>query len=338
MQCWKCGGQTVGGVCTLCGGRESDRKPAVTPAGKALRYVYDKFGAKRTLTENGVLVRCLGDVLPEDAELRQALMAALAAGAGREFYAVLESNQPLTDATFQGLERVLQAAGLEEKETHAALVTLRDMAGCGVPASSQPQPAPQPVPNRPMERPKVQSAPVERPKYSQEQPRQAPAPKPVQTHVDMGWHDVLCKRLWWIAAVTGLLFLFYFSQYPYGQDILPEGLLEIRLCLTVVFLSWGFIVRKRLSSLVSKAYNHIMLYLAAVFAVDFSLVSELTTNSYFFCFVEYYQSKATGYEEFTGLAWAYWIYGAVCVVLLALTAYTCWYYKNPQRRALFDQK
>lgn len=340
MQCWKCGGQTVGGVCTLCGCRESDRKPAVTPAGKAMRYVYDKFGAKRALTENGVLVRCLGDVLPEETELRRALTEAFAAGAGREFYALLESNQPLTDASFQGLVQVLRAAGLQEKDAHAALVALWDMVGCGTPAASQPapQPAPQPVPNRPVERPKVQPEPVERPKYAQEQPRQTPAPKPMQANVNMGWHDLLCKVVWWIAAVTGLLFLFYFSQYPYGQDILPSGLLEMRACFTVIFLIWGFFVRKQLSSLVSKAYLRIRGYLAAVFVVDLSVVGELTTNSYFFCFVEYYQSKATGYEEFTGLTWAYWIYRVVCVVLLALTAYTYWYYKDPQRRALFDQK
>ncbi len=157
MQCWRCSGQVVNGVCTLCGCREGDRKPAVTENGKMLRYVYDKFGAKRTLTEDGLLVRCLADVLPDEIELRRALTAAFAAGAGREFYAVLETNQPLTDATFQGLVRVLRAIDLPEDDARAVLVSLWDMAGCGVPQSGEapvpPQPSPPPVPVTPQERP-----------------------------------------------------------------------------------------------------------------------------------------------------------------------------------------
>ena len=182
MQCWKCGGQTVGGVCTLCGGRERDRIPAATPAGRALRYVYDKFGAKRTLTEDGLLARCLTDVLPDEIELRRALTAAFAAGAGREFYAVLETNQPLTEATFQGLVRVLRAAELTEEDARAVLVSLWDMAGCGAPQNREPPVLPHPshptTPQVPPER-SMREVPREVP---QERPREiAQRPAPVQT-------------------------------------------------------------------------------------------------------------------------------------------------------------
>ncbi|MBR3765241.1 MAG: hypothetical protein IKK57_11930 [Clostridia bacterium] len=173
MQCWKCGGQAVSGVCTMCGVRERDRRPAATPVGKALRYVYDKFGAKRTLTEDGLLERCLPDVLPEEPELRLALSVAFAAGAGREFYAVLETNQTLTEATFQGLVRVLQAADLSEEDARAVLVSLWDMAGCGAPQGSTPQqPDPPPAREIPRERP-MREEPQRQPEISK---RSASAP------------------------------------------------------------------------------------------------------------------------------------------------------------------
>lgn len=337
MQCWKCGGQTAGGVCTLCGARERDRIPAATPAGKALRYVYDKFGVKRTLTENGVLVRCLGDVLPEEPELRQALTEAFAAGAGREFYAVLESNQPMTDASFQGLVRVLRAAGLSEKDAHTVLVTLWDMAGCGAPASTQPAPGPasQPVPKRPVEQPKYQ--PVERPKYPQEQKMETPAPEPVQANVDMVWHDLLCKVVWWLAPLVGLALLSWIDAYPYGEG-LPKGPVESRMVFTAIFLLWGFFIRKKLSGLLPNAYGQPSMYLTAIGALDAIHVIDLYNDSDFHSQVEYYRSGATGCEEFAGLAWLFWIYCGVCGVLIALAVYTGNYYKDPRRRKLFDQK
>lgn len=173
MQCWRCSGQVVNDRCTLCGCAASSRKPAVTETGRMLRYVYDKFGAKRTLTEEGLLARCLTDVLPDEIELRRALAASFAAGAGREFYAVLETNQPLTEATFQGLVRVLQTAELPEEDARAVLVNLWDMAGCGVPQSSEPpvppRPSPPPTPQAPPERP-MREVPREKPQEIAQRP------------------------------------------------------------------------------------------------------------------------------------------------------------------------
>lgn len=345
MQCWKCGGQTVGGVCTLCGGREGDRIPAATPAGRALRYVYDKFGARRTLTEDGVLVRCLGDVLPDEPELRRALTEAFAAGAGREFYAVLESNQPLTDASFQGLVRVLRAAEMSEKDAHTVLVTLWDMAGCGAPASTQPAPGPasQPVPNRPVEQPKYQPAeqpkyqPVERPMHPRTQKAETPAPEPVKANVDMRWHNLMCKVVWWLAPLLGLALLCGIDAYPYGEG-LPDGPVQSRLVFTAIFLLWGFFVCKKLSGLQPNAYGLPAVYLTAIGALDAIHVIDLYNDSDFYSLVEYYQSGVTGCEEFAGLAWLFWLYCGACGVLFALAMYTGSYYKDPQRRALFDQK
>lgn len=140
MQCWKCSGQVVDGVCILCGCLQNSRKPAVTDIGRMLRYVYDKFGAQRTLTEDGLLVRCLPDILPDEIELRQALTAAMRLGAGQEFYALLSTNQPLNDATFQRLVNALQAAELSENDACLALASLWEMAGCGTPLISDAQP------------------------------------------------------------------------------------------------------------------------------------------------------------------------------------------------------
>lgn len=140
MQCWKCSGQVVDGICTLCGCLQSSRKSAVTDIGRMLRYVYDKFGAQRTLTEDGLLVRCLPDILPDEIELRQALTAAMRLGAGQEFYALLSTNHPLNDATFQRLVNALQAADLSENDARLALASLWEMAGCGTPSNSAAQP------------------------------------------------------------------------------------------------------------------------------------------------------------------------------------------------------
>lgn len=207
MQCWRCSGQVVNGICTLCGCREGDRKPAVTENGRMLRYVYDKFGARRTLTEDGLMVRCLADVLPDEIELRRALTAAFAAGAGQEFYAVLETNQPLTEAIYQGLVRVLEVAELAEDDARAVLVTLWDMAGCGVPQSSlPPQLSPEPAPVTPRERPMQEQSRQIQPEISRQ-----PGPVAGQTLASLG-NVVLADATHGLNAMkgngrSGMLFL-----------------------------------------------------------------------------------------------------------------------------------
>ncbi len=139
MSCWKCDGQVVNDRCTLCGCVQSTRKPAETDAGKALRYVYDKFGARRTLTEDGLLFRCLADVLPLEPELRKGIRAALNGGIGRELFHLLESNTPMDANARIGLRAMIEAStGIMSTEMLLEVMNaLLDMVGFGAPTSMQ---------------------------------------------------------------------------------------------------------------------------------------------------------------------------------------------------------
>ena len=179
MPCWRCGEQVVNGICTMCGCPENTRKPATTESGKKLRYVYDKFGAKRTLTEDNLLIRCLPDILPDEIELRLALAAVMRVGAGRECYAVLENRQLITDASFDGVRLVLRSSGLSEKEGEEVLEALRDMIGCGTSNSNADD---DPVPPRPTPQPPVPPIPSidEKPKENLQKAREVSQKRPTR--------------------------------------------------------------------------------------------------------------------------------------------------------------
>ena len=142
MGCWKCGEPTVGGVCSVCGCLESSRLPALSENGRMLRYVYDKFGSRRTLTEDGLFVRCLADMLPDEIELRRVMTKAFDAGVGRALYALLADHSPLTDASCQGVEQIMRRVGISDEDGRNMLVTLWDMIGCGIPTVAVPDPVP----------------------------------------------------------------------------------------------------------------------------------------------------------------------------------------------------
>lgn len=194
MSCWKCDGQVVNDHCTLCGCVQSTRKSAETDAGKALRYVYDKFGAKRTLTEDGLLSRCLADVLPLEPELRKGIRAALKGGIGRELFHLLESNTPMdANARTELLAMLSSSTDIMSTEMPLEVMNaLLDMVGFGASASMSKKPGPAKVVQDPPPKPKVipSSETPERPMHPNppnphETSMVTPVPLAVLYHVDV---------------------------------------------------------------------------------------------------------------------------------------------------------
>lgn len=238
MGCWKCGEPTVGGACSVCGCLESSRLPALSENGRMLRYVYDKFGSRRTLTEDGLFVRCLADMLPDEVELRRALTKAFDAGAGRALYAILAANMPLTDASYQGVVQIMRQVGIGDEDGRNMLAALCEMIGCVAPTIAVHDPMPvtpqngtnqsghhqiswdsqfQTVPPRPVVRPVAQPV---------KQPVVQPAVQTSQTIIAQLANVVLADATHGINAMksngqTGVLFLrqdgvamhFYVSKF-----------------------------------------------------------------------------------------------------------------------------
>ena len=116
MKCWKCGKDLTDGTgsCVYC---EADQKRSlpVTQVGKALRSLYDRYGAKTVLTNGAYLVSGLGDLVGEEKKLRNQLKMAMDAGIGRVYLEQLEKGTP--DADFDRRVKLLLAddAGLNDK-------------------------------------------------------------------------------------------------------------------------------------------------------------------------------------------------------------------------------
>ena len=117
MKCWKCGEENVLGsnTCVFCGASQKDRSTAVTEVGKAMRMLYDQYGAQTTLTNSAYLVNGLGDLTQDSKKLRNQMKMALDAGLGRLYLEQIPSGAP--DGSFDArVKRLLtEDAGLNEK-------------------------------------------------------------------------------------------------------------------------------------------------------------------------------------------------------------------------------
>ena len=116
MKCWKCGKECEDFAvnCPDCGVSLS-RKTPETEIGRAMRMLYDRYGAEKVLTNSAYLVNGLGDLTDGTKKIRNQLNMAMDAGLGRMYLDQVHMGGP--DASFN--ERVhkllTEEAGLNDK-------------------------------------------------------------------------------------------------------------------------------------------------------------------------------------------------------------------------------
>ena len=83
MKCWKCGKEIPDGasMCTYCSASMNRKAPA-TPAGKAMRQIYDRFGSGRVFDKKSILSIALGDMLEDSKKIRSQIDMVMSAGVG----------------------------------------------------------------------------------------------------------------------------------------------------------------------------------------------------------------------------------------------------------------
>ena len=116
MKCWKCGQENVDGasICMYC--RASQNRPApTTDIGRAMRMLYDRYGAQEVFKNSAYLVNGLGDLAEDSKKLRNQLKTGMDAGLGRVYLEQLNTGMP--DSAFDNrVKRLLtEDAGLNEK-------------------------------------------------------------------------------------------------------------------------------------------------------------------------------------------------------------------------------
>lgn len=102
MKCWKCGQENVNGTinCINCG-VSLERASAITPVGRAMRELYDRYGCQMVLTNPTILKNGLGDFLENtnmNRILRTQIGMVMDAGVGMAYYEQLKKGSP--DNTF----------------------------------------------------------------------------------------------------------------------------------------------------------------------------------------------------------------------------------------------
>jgi len=101
MKCWQCG-QTIpdqASACIYCGAVQVRPAPK-SEEGRALRQLFDQYGADKVLTYPKYLVNGVGDMLGDSGKLRAQLSMAMDSGMGRLYLAQLPAGKP--DAAFRG--------------------------------------------------------------------------------------------------------------------------------------------------------------------------------------------------------------------------------------------
>ena len=140
MTCWKCGETVQKGanVCLFCGTSQKDRAPVISEIGRAMRILYDRYGAKEILTNNAYLSNGLGDLTEDSKKLRNQMKMALEAGVGKLYLEQLQVGA--LDNAFDARVKMLltEDVGLNEKTAAAIAGYFDEMIGWRQPAAARP--------------------------------------------------------------------------------------------------------------------------------------------------------------------------------------------------------
>ena len=131
MKCWKCGQEIPDGSknCVYCSVSQERSAPS-SDAGKAMRMLYDHYGAQKLFTEPAYLANGLGDLLPGSQKLRGQLKMALDAGIGRLYLEQLRGKgSPDDDFRRRVRTLLIEDAEISEKAATALTGYLDEMIG-----------------------------------------------------------------------------------------------------------------------------------------------------------------------------------------------------------------
>ena len=146
MKCWKCGKEIPDGasMCTYCSASMNRKAPA-TPAGKAMRQIYDRFGSGRVFDKKSILSIALGDMLEDSKKIRSQIDMVMSAGVGGVYLNQLQNVGKPDSAFCDKIKKLMtDEAGLSDKVAAELMGYFDEMIGWAVstPAAAQTNPQP----------------------------------------------------------------------------------------------------------------------------------------------------------------------------------------------------
>ena len=146
MKCWKCGKEIPEGasMCTYCSASMNRKAPA-TPAGKAMRQIYDRFGSGRVFDKKSILSIALGDMLEDSKKIRSQIDMVMSAGVGGVYLNQLQNVGKPDSAFCNKIKKLMtDEAGLSDKVAAELMGYFDEMIGWAVstPAAAQTNPQP----------------------------------------------------------------------------------------------------------------------------------------------------------------------------------------------------
>ena len=154
MKCWKCGKEIPDGasVCTYCSASMNRKAPA-TPAGKAMRQIYDRFGSGRVFDKKSILSIALGDMLEDSKKIRSQIDMVMSASVGGVYLNQLQNVGKPDSAFCDKIKKLMtDEAGLSDKVAAELMGYFDEMIGWAAAeqpaapsggAAAQSRPAPQ---------------------------------------------------------------------------------------------------------------------------------------------------------------------------------------------------
>jgi len=118
-------------------GMMQDRSTPVSDIGKAMRMLFDRYGAEKVLTNSAYLVNGLGDLTEDSGKVRNRIKMAMDAGAGKAYLEQIAVGKP--DASFDRRVRTLltDEAGLSDKAAGEIAGYFDEMIGWRAEANAQ---------------------------------------------------------------------------------------------------------------------------------------------------------------------------------------------------------
>lgn len=138
MKCWRCGKENTDGAgsCVYCGVGLMRQAPRTAP-GRAMRELYDHYGAEEIFMNKAYLVNGLGDLLEDSGKLRNRIKMAADAGIFSLYKEQLPAGKP--DSDFYARVRLLmeEDAGLSEKACGELISFMDEMIGWPLPEQEE---------------------------------------------------------------------------------------------------------------------------------------------------------------------------------------------------------
>lgn len=146
MKCWKCSKEVQNGAskCLYCGA-DQKRPDPVTEIGRAMRQLYDLYGADRALADLRILINGIGDYVENTGKIRLHLAAASEAHVGKMYLEQIQAKGASEPAFRKKIARILsEDAELSDKAVAELMDFFDEMIGwpvIGKTAKPKPEPA-----------------------------------------------------------------------------------------------------------------------------------------------------------------------------------------------------